>query len=168
VRLTLFNRNINVEVLDEGENLRLLGRLEDTRLGAPLHTIEVEMVITVWDGEIIEIDGSFPTRPMEQCADGLLSLKSLLGDRIQPGFSEMVKTKVGSRDGCTHLAALLMNMGNASVQGRGGYLRKHVPDEEVAARMLEYAEKLNLVDSCVSWREDGPLMQRWRNQQGQP
>jgi hypothetical protein len=166
--MTLFNRNINVEVLDEGDNLRLVGRLEDTRLGEALHVIEVEMLISVWDGEILEIGGVFVTRPMEECLEGLKSLDSIVGERIKPGFSEVVKKKVGSRDGCTHMAALLMNMGNASVQGRGGYLRKHVPDEQVAQRMVDYAEELNLLDSCVSWREDGPLMTRWRNHQGQP
>jgi hypothetical protein len=166
--MKLFHRNISVEVFDEGENLRLLGRLDDTRLGAPLHSIEVELLMTVWDGEILEIKGSFPVRPMEECVDGLGSLQALVGAKIQPGFSELVRKNVSSRVGCTHLGALMMNIGNTSVQGRGGYMRKHMPDEEVAATMLEFAEKLNLIDSCVCWREDGPLMKRWKENLGQP
>ena len=168
ISMTLFQRNISVEVFDEGENLRLVGRLDDTRLGAPLHSIEVELLMTVWEGEILEIKGSFPVRPMEECVEGLGSLQALVGAKIQPGFSELVQKNVNSRVGCSHLGALMMTIGNTSVQGRGGYMRKHMPDEKVAATMLEFSERLNLLNSCVGWREDGPLMKRWRESQGQP
>lgn len=164
----LFERNVRTEVSDEDMNLRLKGRLEDTRLGEPLHTIEVDMLISVWEAEILEIGGAFPHHPMDECVQGLEVLQELLGHQIKPGFSELVKSKVGGPRGCSHLAALLMNMGNASIQGRGAFMRKHVPDELVAEKMLEFAEDLRLIDSCVCWREDGPLMKRWRDRLGQP
>lgn len=166
--MDLFDRKVSVDVLEEGMNLRLKGRLADTRLGEPLHTIEVDMVISVWEAKILEIAGSFPQHPMEECVLGLQVLGDLVGNDIKPGFSELVKKTVGGKHGCTHLAALLMNMGNASIQGRGAFMRKHVPDEQVAERMMEFAEDLNLIDSCVCWREDGPLMRRWRDKLGQP
>lgn len=166
VLMTLFNRNISVEVNEEGELLRLIGRLEDTRAGGPLHGIVVEMVITAWDGGIREIIGTMPTHPMEDCLPGLESLQLLVGHQIKPGFSELVKTTVGSNVGCTHLASLLMNMGNVSVLGRYSFMREHVTDEGQRARvMLKTADSLNLVDSCVCWKEDGPLVKRWRAEQ---
>jgi hypothetical protein len=161
--MPLFDRKISVDVDEEGENLRLVGVLEDTRGRNPLHGIRVEMVVRAWDGEIVEVTGKMPTRPMEECLEGLGSLDALAGVKIVPGFSDLVKSTVGSNIGCTHLASLVMNMGNVSVLGRYSYMREHVTEEsERAAVMLETADSLNLVNSCVCWHEDGPLVQRWR------
>ncbi len=148
--------------MDEGDCLRLKGSLSDARLGEPLHGLEVEMVVSVWEGEIKEISGAFPTWPMEECKQGIASLDELVGTRVKPGFSEIVKKTVGSIRGCSHLAALVMNMGNVCVQGRGAYLRKHVPDNATRDRaMAGQAKELGLLDSCVAWREDGPIVRRW-------
>jgi len=161
--MTLFDRNISVDVTEEGDCLRLVGRLNDRRAGNPLHGIEVEMVVAAWDGEIREVKGKMPVHPMEECLPGLKSLDLLVGKRIMPGFSDQVKTTIGSNIGCTHLASLIMNMGNVSVLGRYSFMREHVTEQsEQAAVMLETAESLNLLNSCVCWREDGPLVQRWR------
>ena len=166
--MSLFDRKITVDVVEEGDCLRMRGKLEDTRSGIPLHLIEVEMLMTVWDGAIKEISGEMPNHPLEECVEGLKSLQELLGQRIVPGFSEVVKTKVGGAFGCTHMASLILNMGNVSVQGRGAYLRTHMTGAQESETMKAYADELNLLDSCVCWREDGPLIRRWRNSQGQP
>jgi hypothetical protein len=151
-----------VETSEEGEFLRMKGTLLDRRLGEPLHGLEVETKVRIFDGEITEVSVSMPHRPLEECLMGLESLNELVGLRIVPGFSELVKSSVGSNRGCTHLAALVMNMGNVSVQGRGTYLRKHLPQPEANHAMAQSAEDLGLIDSCVCWREDGPIIRRWR------
>ena len=166
--MSLFDRNITVDVIEEGDCLRMLGKLEDTRSGVPLHHIEVEIVMSVWDGEIKEISGRMPNHPLDECVESLASLDRLVGERIVPGFSEVVKNRVGRATGCTHMASLIMNMGNTSVQGRGAYLRTHMSGAQESEAMKAYADDLKLLDSCVCWREDGPLMRRWRNSQGQP
>lgn len=161
----IFTRSIEVEAIEEGDHLRLKGRLLDKRLGEPLHGLEVDMLISVWEGEIKEISGSMPRWPMEECRQGIDSLTELVGARIKPGFSEFVKNTVGSIRGCSHLAALVMNMGNVCVQGRGAYLRKHVPDNAARDKaMVGQATELGLLDSCVAWREDGPIVRRWRQE----
>lgn len=167
----IFKREISVETYDEGELLRLKGTLRDRRLGEPLHGLDVEMLVTVWEGEIRQVTGSMPGWPLEECLAGLDSLQELLGARIEPGFSEFVKRTVGSKRGCTHLAALVMNMGNVCIQGRGAYLRKHVPENSARDEtMAKFAVDLGLLDSCVAWREDGPIVRRWREEhpQGDP
>lgn len=162
---SIFTREIKVESFEEGQELRLKGTLSDTRLGEPLHGLEVEMIVSVWEGRIKEITGAFPTWPMEECRNGIESLAELVGARVKPGFSDLVKSTVGSNRGCTHLAALVMNMGNVCVQGRGAYLRKHVPDSAARDRaMAKQAKELGLLDSCVAWREDGPIVRRWREE----
>lgn len=166
--MSLFDRKITVDVTEEDDCLRMRGKLEDTRSGVPLHLIEVEMLMTVWDGQIKEISGRMPNHPLEECVEALGSLEGLLGERIVPGFSEVVKNRVGRATGCTHMASLIMNMGNVSVQGRGAFLRTHMTGAQESEAMKAYADDLNLLDSCVCWREDGPLIRRWRNSQGQP
>ena len=159
--MTLFKRSIDIEVSEENGSIRVRGTLADGRLGENLHRLEVEMLVSVMDGEILEISGSMPEVPLEECAEGLLVLDKVLGVRIMPGFTDLVKRTVGSNKGCTHLASLLMNMGNASVQGRGAFVRRHFPDEESSMSAMRHAARdLELLDSCVCWGEDGPILGR--------
>ncbi|MBU4175402.1 MAG: DUF2889 domain-containing protein [Actinobacteria bacterium] len=159
--MTLFERSIDIEVGEEDENIRVRGALADGRLGEGLHRLEVEMLVSVIHGEILEISGSMPEVPMEECAEGLRVLDEVLGEKITPGFTDLVRRTVGSNKGCTHLASLLVNMGNVSVQGRGAFVRKHFPDEESSMAALRHAAgDLDLLDSCVCWGEDGPILGR--------
>ena len=82
------------------------------------------MRVVVLDGTILQIDASMPSVPMEECVEALKVVKDLEGVAIRPGFSDAVKHIVGSKWGCTHMASLIMNMGNVSVQGRAAYVRK--------------------------------------------
>ena len=51
---SLFNRQIDVNVTEDGGKLRLKGRLSDTRMGVPLHGIEVEMLVDAMEGKLPE------------------------------------------------------------------------------------------------------------------
>lgn len=160
---SLFNRKIEVDANDEDGRLRMKGSLLDTRMGEPLHGIEVEMLVDALEGSILEISGSFPVWPLEECKEGLNALQELVGAKIMPGFTDFVKSTVGSNRGCTHMAALIMTMGNVSVQGRGAWLRKYIPNDTDLAHAMEHSAKaLGLVDSCVSWALDGPILTRYR------
>ncbi|MBK5093818.1 MAG: DUF2889 domain-containing protein [Actinobacteria bacterium] len=163
--MDLFNRSIEIAVAEEGENIRISGTLLDRRLVEDLHGIEAEMLVSFLDGEILEIRADMPTFPMEECKEGLQSVGELRGHQIIPGFTDMVKNTVGSDRGCTHLASLVMNMANVSVQGRGAYIRKRFPDEAMRMYAMEQTTvQMGLLDSCVCWTEDGPIISRWRQQ----
>lgn len=160
---SLFNRKIEVDATEEDGRLRMRGSLFDTRMGEPLHGIEVEMLVEAMEGTILEISGSFPQWPMPECEQGLQALQELVGVQIKPGFTDYVKSTVGSKRGCTHLAALMMTLGNVTVQGRGAWLRKYVPDDAERALAMEHsARELGLIDSCVSWAADGPILTKYR------
>ncbi len=161
--MALFSRNISVEVEEDDGNLILKGRLHDQRMGTDLHVIEARMRVSVLNGEILGIEASMPHIPLEECELALETVNKLHNVIIQPGFSDKVREIVGSESGCSHLASLIMNMGNVSVQGRASYVRKHAGDEESWARALrDHVEQLGIIGSCVCWREDGPLVRRWR------
>ena len=163
--MDLFNRSIQIAVDEEGENIRINGSLLDKRLGEDLHGIEAEMLVSFLDGEILEIKADMPAFPLEECRESLQSVDELRGLQIKPGFTETVKNSVGSKRGCTHLASLVMNMANVSVQGRGAYIRRRFPDEAMRMYAMEQTTaQFGLIDSCVCWGEDGPIIRRWRQQ----
>ncbi len=161
--MPIFVRNINVEAQDEGPNLRLKGRLEDRRSGEFLHVMEVDILFALADASILEVSGSMPQVPLPDCLMALETLEQLVGERMVPGFSDFVRTTIGGPQGCSHLGALIMNMGNTSVQGRGAVVRKLAPTDEIALEIYRsQASQLNLPGSCISWREDGPLVRRFK------
>jgi len=163
--MDLFNRSIQIAVDEEGENIRINGSLLDKRLGEDLHGIEAEMLVSFQDGEILEIKADMPAFPLEECRESLQSVDELRGLQIKPGFTETVKNSVGSKRGCTHLASLVMNMANVSVQGRGAYIRRRFPDEAMRMYAMEQTTaQFGLIHSCVCWGEDGPIIRRWRRQ----
>ncbi len=166
--MSLFKRSIEIEVEETGDSdLLVKGKLKDIREGETLHEIEAEMVVSVFDGKIKDIIGAMPTIPLKECHLGLKSIEQLNGATIKPGFTEMVRQAVGSSAGCTHLASLVVNMGNVSVQGRGAYMRKHFPEysieNEAVRKVMEIGmRELGLFNSCVCWTEDGPILSRLR------
>ncbi len=161
--MPIFVRNVNVEALEEGPNLRLQGRLEDRRAGEFLHVMEVDMLFALADATILDIRGSMPQVPLPDCRLALETLEQLVGERMVPGFSDFVRTTIGGPQGCSHLAALITNMGNTSVQGRGAVVRKLAPTDEIAIEIYRsQASQLNLAGSCISWREGGPLASRFK------
>ncbi|OPY92843.1 MAG: hypothetical protein A4E73_00721 [Syntrophaceae bacterium PtaU1.Bin231] len=156
--MALFRRGIDIEVEEEGEILRIKGRLADERFAEDLHIIEAEMLVSAVDGVILDISASLPHTPLDECRNARSAVEKLQGVTIKPGFSDLVRRVLGSPEGCIHLANLVTNMGNVSVQGRAAYAHRHPQKGETAKRMLENAEQLGLINSCVSWREDGPIL----------
>ncbi|MDD5448162.1 MAG: DUF2889 domain-containing protein [Actinomycetota bacterium] len=165
--MSLFNRSINVEVEEEnGGVIRLNGRLRDTQQGKTIHEIEANMSVRVTDGEIVKIEGKMLKVPMDECSGALKTLKKLRGNRVRPGYGKLVRQNIGSNEGCVHLASLLLAMGNVSVQGSATYARERMSDEgETNALMRKVAEELNLLDSCICWREDGPIVREWEEKE---
>ncbi len=162
----LFRRSMEVKV-EEGEEgtILLRGHLHDHREGQPLHVLETELLVRVADGVILKAEARMPGAPMPECREALAVVGELAGKAILPGFSEMVRGVVGSSRGCTHLANLVINMGHVSVQGRAAFVRRHFDEDMAQEQLAEHAMQLGLVNSCVCWREDGPVMRRWRERQ---
>lgn len=138
----------------------IVASLRDHRLDEPLHYIDVEAEVGIADGTVHAIRGEMPHIPHEDCRLALKRLELLLGERIVPGFSDLVRGVVGSSEGCTHLSVLVMNLGNVSVQGRAAYARSLLGEEEARRMIALQAAELGLPGSCVTWREDGPIMRR--------
>lgn len=158
----IFHRRIEFEV-DEDEEGRVLlsGTLRDTRLGQPVHHLVVRAAVDLADGSIHSLEGEMLHVPFEDCRQALLTLERLKGERIEPGFTQLVREVVGSPEGCTHLSVLVTNLGHVSVQGRGALLVHRFGGGEKAVRLMrQQALQLGIMGSCYAWRKDGPLMKR--------
>jgi len=162
--MALFHRRIDIEV-EEGPEGRMLlsGTLHDTRLGNPLHVMKVRADVDPLDGRIHLLEGEMLHVPHEDCRHALRTLERLVGERIVPGFTQLVRDTLWSQEGCTHLAVLVTDLGHASVQGRGALLVHRLGGDERAVRLMrEQLLQLAIVDNCYTWREDGPLVKGLR------
>jgi hypothetical protein len=160
----VFKREITLDIDESGEGmLYITGTLRDTRLDKPLHVIVVRAEVDLVEARIHALEGEMPHIPREDCHHSLLTLESLVGERIVPGFTQLVRDVVGSPEGCSHLAVLVTNIGHASVQGRGAVLMSRMGGDEEALRLVRRkAVELGIMGNCYAWREDGPLMQQMR------
>lgn len=163
----VFKREISLEVEpgDEG-SIRISGTLHDTRLDRPIHIMTVEAEVSLDSGRILSLRGEMPHVPREECREALRSLERLVGERIEPGFTQLVREVVGSAQGCSHLAVLVTNLGNVSVQGRGAVAVAGLGEEEARRALMRLGEAIGLPGSCVVWREDGPIM-RYLKREGE-
>jgi hypothetical protein len=163
-KLGVFRREITFDIDEGGEGmLSITGTLRDIRLDKPLHVIVVKAEVDLADARIHALEGEMPHIPREDCHHGLLTLERLVGERIVPGFTQLVRDVVGSPQGCSHLAVLVTNLGHASVQGRGAVLMARMGGDEEALRLVrQQAVELGIMGNCYAWREDGPLMKGMR------
>lgn len=152
----LTKRTIEVEVTEEDANLRLKGKLVDLKRGLPHHGINVDMLVSVMNGEILEISGEAYEHPLPDCARAPESLELLKGELIGRGYTKMVYRTVGSNIGCKHLAALLLSMGNTFMQASISFVQKHFPDKKMLGEIYKAnSDRVGFQDSCIAWREGG-------------
>ena len=162
--MKLFTRKISFEAGEgEGGRLAVAGTLLDHRLGELIRHIEIEAEVGLEDGRIHRLEGAMPRITHEECPQALKTLERLVGERIVPGFTALVRSVVGSPLGCTHLAVLVTNLGHVSVQGRGAMaVVRFGEGEEGLEEMRRQAVALGIVGNCYTWREDGPMMRRFK------
>ena len=162
--MELFNREISFETWENDEGyLVISGTLKDVRLGELLRHIVVTAEIELVEGRIRGIEGEMKRITTDECHEALGSLSGLVGERIVPGFSDLVRKVVGSSEGCTHLSVLVTNIGHVSVQSRSALVISRIPDRREAIEAIsEQAFELGIPGGCYAWREDGPLMRNLR------
>ena len=152
---------------DAPARLRVHGVLEDRRpRGVPdwlqhegdvIHRMEVMLTVRHPDLTITAVETRMSAFPHPGiCPDALPAVQSLVGLRVDRGFTRAVNERLGRDKGCTHLTALILAMGPVVRQGAGaafGFGRGRSPE---GAR-----ERPWFINSCQAWREGGPLHTRW-------
>lgn len=164
----IHNRNINISTFDcKKGGIIVEGELKDNRLKSyhkisgekalpgVVHHMIIRMHVLGAGLAIKDIEAEMPEVPRDECRETINSLNIVKGMNISPGFTVRVKTVLGGPTGCSHLAALLLAMAPAAVQGYWAhYARKPLPDEFSTDLMNQY-----LIDTCWVWRREGKFAQ---------
>ncbi len=164
----LHGRQIQISTYEYGKDSVVVeGRLTDNRFKKTyffsteefrppgiVHDLVIRMVVKGPTLVIDDIDVEMDTVPRKDCQQLLHVLTPVIGMKIQAGFTQTLKGKVGGAKGCTHLVALLLAMAPAAVQGAWSAVAQYPVGPSMYSDVaLEFLE-----NTCWVWRADGELM----------
>ena len=146
------------------------GRLVDTKdyilerfdrvplkAGDPAHDMFVR--VTVDDGlKIVDIQTGMAATPFGECINAAEPVRRLIGATLGRGWRKAIETAIGGAQGCTHLRELLFNLATAALQSVPSYI-EHQRRQRGDA-LPELTTVPAYVGQCLSWRRDGPAVQR--------
>jgi hypothetical protein len=93
--------------------------------------------------------------PFGVCREAVAPMQAIVGERIRPGWSMMVKGKLGGAVGCTHLMELLLPMATAAYQALVT-VRQARPD------VLDRTGRPAKIDSCYAYASHREVvLKRW-------
>ena len=168
----LHTRNIEVKTYYYDEQRMIVeGFLKDDRFqeshwmtgekfpSGIVHHMAIRLLVNCSNLLIEDIDVDLISVPREACRETIGCLAPIKGLIITKGFTAKVKRLIGGKKGCTHLVELILAMAPAAIQGYATYQsRKQVVfDPDHAKMILEF-----LVNTCLVWREDGPLVEMFK------
>jgi Protein of unknown function (DUF2889) len=123
--------------------------------GDPVHDIGVRLAVD--DALTIrEADTTMRATPFPTCVDVEPILQRLVGERIGPGWRDLVRRKIGRLETCTHLSELLgpavTTLYQTMSYGKTPDGRSSLEDQRGAR------EPPFFLGGCHSWRTDGPVV----------
>lgn len=94
--------------------LRTMGGTE-IAANTPIHDMWVRLVVddTLLVHDVLAVSDS---TPFPVCKEAVAPMRAIIGERIQSGWSFMVKARLGGATGCTHLMELLIPLATAAYQ----------------------------------------------------
>lgn len=113
--------------------------------GVPIH--DMWMRLTIDDKLVIhEVDACTDYSPFPSCPEVAINYQTLIGMRIGPNWTDVVRQKMGLTGGCTHLFELLRPLATVAIQTIMPLRKRDQRDP---------AKRPPLLDSCYGWRADG-------------
>ncbi|MBI2204857.1 MAG: DUF2889 domain-containing protein [Candidatus Rokubacteria bacterium] len=170
-RQVIHVRTIQADVVKLGDDeIEVTGRLVDQRPGdqptwfgvqkdATVHDMALTLRVRHPDLVITAASASMATHPYTICPGAVPRVQQLVGISVRHGFTRAVNERLGRRNGCSHLTALVQAMGPVVRQGAGAAFGNE-------AEMPRPGDGVWWVDTCHAWREDGPLMDLVRANDG--
>jgi hypothetical protein len=125
--------------------------------GAALHNMQLRLTIDR-TRHIHALVSAMPGTPYAGCAEVNANFQRLVGLSIGRGFRKALRERVGGIEGCTHILALLDIMAAAAMQAVAS--NAHAPRRPGQAEPVRIWRLDALLDTCHSYRADGPVMQR--------
>jgi len=121
-----------------------------------IHHMAIRLLIKGDPLTIVDAEAEMLNVPVEECKSTLDTLVKIKGIEIKSGFSNLIKKTIGDKNGCTHLAHLVMVMGQEIVHGWLTHKRKN--KSAVPENIENFQGKDFILNSCRMWAKDGPRM----------
>ena len=163
----IHNRNIDISTYAwDAEHVLLVGELKEQRYVGYInhvgervepeiyHHMKIELLIYTKTMTIKDVAVFLPRVPRDDCSTMATSLDNIKGMDITRGFSSQIRKMADGNKGCVHLKTLLLTMAPAAVQG--SWINNSRQQKEGGRADSEVIN--NLVDSCWTWRKNGPLV----------
>jgi hypothetical protein len=138
----------------KSQDLRVPGEDRVIRANDAIHDMGV---VLVFDEDLLVHDVTTFTdaAPHGECPRGGEALQSLVGLKIQSGWSKEVRARLRGARSCTHLMELLIPIGTAAFQALTEVRFGRPEPTDAQGRPLK-------IDSCFAYREDGlVVLKRW-------
>jgi len=122
--------------------------------GEPIHDMWVRLVV---DEDLVVKDllAVTDSSPYDVCREAVAPMARIIGERIKPGWSNMVKSRLGGAQGCTHLMELLLPLATAAYQTIQP-VRLRRPDP------LDASGRPQKIDSCYAFAANREVVaRRW-------
>jgi hypothetical protein len=170
--LPVHRRNIEFTAYDEDEELRVVGRLCDSRPWAEgttavvsVHDLELAVTVRLADLTITTAVATMHTFPHTECPTIEDHFGELVGLSVARGYTRAVQERFGGPRGCTHLEQLARSLGPVVIQAVTSRRASHLARGE-AADLLSGGGSPWARDSCHVWAEGGVAEQKlaagWR------
>ena len=127
--------------------------------GSALHNMQLRLTLDR-QRSIVALVSAMPSTPYEGCAEVNPNFQALVGLSMARGFRKALREKLDGVAGCTHVLALLDAMAAAAVQSFASIA--NAPRQPGAPEPVRVFRLEALVDTCYSYREGGPVLQRMR------
>ena len=168
----LHRRSIVYEAFEEGDDLRVRGRLEDVRPWADgersvslVHDMSLSVTVRVEDMTITRATAEMRVFPHAECPAILEAFEGLVGLGVARGYTRAVQERFGGPQGCSHLEHLARSLGPVVVQAvtsrRARALGRGETPDLLSGAATPWAR-----DTCHVWAEGGVAEQKlaagWR------
>jgi Protein of unknown function (DUF2889) len=125
--------------------------------GSALHHMQLRLTLDR-ERRIQALASAMPGTPYSGCAEVNANFQRLVGLSVGRGFRKALQATLGGTQGCTHMRALLEAMAAAAVQAFAS--NAHAPRRAGQAEPVRIWKLDALIDTCWSYRSDGPVMQQ--------
>lgn len=152
-------RVIEFDAYDDGDDLRVVGRLRDLRPWledkpmSVLHDIELDVVVRKSDQQIVDARATMHSYPHTECPLIEPAFADLVGLSVARGYVSEVQRRFGGARGCSHIEQLARALGPAVIQAitssraRAGQLMNTSGPVATSIAWLR--------NTCHVWAEDG-------------
>jgi hypothetical protein len=133
--------------------------------GAALHNLQLRVTVDR-TRHVVALVSAMPGTPYGGCAEVNANFQRIVGLSMGRGFKRALRDRLGGTQGCTHMLALLEATAAAVVQAFAS--NAHLPERPGQPAPVRVFRRESLLDSCWSYRADGPVMRELEARERNP